>query len=315
MSDTVTIRNNSSAYFVHFTAATITGPDSAQFQIPILTSFPVIDPTNITSFTAYFTPGHAGVNRAIMTLVVQTDSGTSTIVDTLVGTGMVSPAGSICVDQTQIDFGAVAPDPSGRNFVFVPLWIKNCGTSPIVFTYDTSSGHVVSSISVDNSNFSIANITRNQTCQAGDSLMIYLKFAPRVAGPTAGTVTIGSPSVAAPTSIAVTGNGDASGWPAGSSPGDIDLGRRPSFQDIDTSFFVRNPLPTPVTLVNVKETPLSIITMFHNYVTNPQIIRGGDSLEVKFRVKPPGVDTYIDNFSVSFREASGYSIGIKVTGS
>ncbi len=311
---TITIRNNSSSYFVHFTAATLSGPDSAQFQIPLLSSFPVIDPTNLTSFSAYFTPGHAGVNTAYMILTVKTDSGTATIIDTLRGTGTVAAAGSICIDQSTIDFGAVVPSAGGANYVNIPVWIKNCGTSPITFTYDTTGGHVTSSITVDNSNFVITGFSRSQTRQPGDSLMITLTFAPRVAGPTSGTVTVGSPSVASPATITVTGNGDATGWPAGSSPGFMDLGTVASNQEKDTSFYVKNPLPTAVTLVNVKESPLNIITMFHNYVTNPQVIRGGDSLEVKFRIKPPGIDTYNDNLTVSFREASGYSVGMTIVG-
>lgn len=306
----VTIRNNSALHQAAVAAFAVAGADSGMFTFPAVGSLPIVDPQNSITFNARFTPTRMGEISTTLAVTIATDSAPIHLTVALRGTG--SAGGSICVDDTLLDCGTVAPDPAGKSFIKTALWIKNCGTAPIVFPYDTAGGTTVTTISVDNPYFTVVQNKYRDTRQPGDSTKITIIFAPHGSGPSTATLTIGSPSVASPTHVTLTGNGSADGWPTGSAPADLDLGTIPIFTDIDTSFYVHNPLATPITLNGLKEAPLNVVTMYHDYFLNPQVILGGDSLQIKFRIRLFAAGTFSDNFIVSFLEASGYTI--KLTG-
>jgi len=293
----------------------IYGPDESMFTIVVMPPLPFrLPPMAGWGVPVRFTPTRLGNALAYLAFTVSTPSGKFVLVDTLRGIGTGSAAAGMNISATNLQFGHVRPSSIGEYWVRQHVTLTNSGHVPITFFVDSIGGILnPQSFAVDNSAFAI-DVTadhdfssqRTLTLLPSGTILIAVKFLPQSTGTFTGSITIVDTSRTLSVLLSVTGAGDDFGYPHLAT---VNVPPVPHGTSIDTSIWVKNTLPFPLTLIYAAEPPANrqgIITPRVDYSTSQLILPVGDSMQLRFTIKTAQAGPINDQLEIHFKEGSTY---------
>ncbi len=237
-SQTITLTNSGSASLT-ISQATASG---AGFGISGIGTPLTINPGQMATFTAQFTPTSAGNATGSISIVSSAPNSPLTIA--LTGTGT----------QPQI-----AATPSAAAFGNVSTGTSNSQT--ITVSNGGSATLTISSVSVTGAGFNISGISAPLTIAAGKNATFNAVFAPTTAGAVSGSITLVNNSPNSPMSIPLSGTGVASTKVLGTSTTSLSFGSVNVGSSSSLSVVLTNNGNANVTISNVGVTGAAFSTI------------------------------------------------------